>query len=90
MRNNFHRLTSMLIIGLLVAHLGLFGCASEKKVVKTTVETPSGTERVIEKEVVVEEEPAEDVSILGTTFNFIGEVLAFPFDLIGGVFRAIF
>lgn len=65
------------------------GCATEKKVVTETTTTPSGTERIVEREVIIEKERTQP-GLLGATFNFIGEVLAFPFDVIGGVFRAIF
>ena len=47
----------------------------------------------INKETTVEhtkEKPKERSSLLGATFGFIGDVVAFPFRLIGGIFDAIF
>lgn len=32
----------------------------------------------------------EPRGVIGTTFNFIGKVIAFPFRLIAGIFEAIF
>lgn len=79
---------------LLVVMLSLFiaGCANKEKRI-TTKTYPAGEEVVVEHEVIIEQaEPAkgEDISILGGLFNVIGEVIAFPFNVIGGALRLIF
>ena len=41
----------------------------------------------------LEDEPVyeeEDQGILGSVFSFVGDVIAFPFRVIGGVFDSIF
>ena len=38
----------------------------------------------------LEDNDHEDHGLLGGFFNFVGDVIAFPFRLVGGVFDAIF
>jgi|GEM_PF-3378482 len=59
----------------------------QEPVVKKEYVIKEQPETIIEKkEVVIEKERGP----LGTTVNFIGEALAFPFELVGGIFKAVF
>ncbi len=52
-----------------------------------TTTTPTSTERVETHSTVVHEEPR---GFLSSTVHVIGEILALPFRLVGGLLRAIF
>lgn len=78
-------LTSQLVIG----------CATESRtvkeeVVKTTDDDGDSSSKIIQKETVVVHDDDDGGSVLGSIFNVIGEIVALPFRLIGGLFRAIF
>jgi hypothetical protein len=79
---------------------GPMGCASSRT---TTVKTEErvqrpgamvGTEGVrVDKETTtttVTRTPQESRGILSTTIHFLGEVISWPFRLVGALFRAIF
>ncbi len=84
---------------LLVANLSV-GCASHTKTVRhETVEYPSDTTtteagdspRVVERDTTTEEDESHSHGgVISTTVDFLGEVIAFPFRLIGGIINAIF
>ncbi len=63
------------------------GCARDSKTIRT--DTVNGTPT---QTVVVEEHTTDtrDRGVLGSTFHVIGEILAFPFEVIAGAFRFIF
>lgn len=88
------RKVAMSLVLLLALSLG-FGCSGNSKTVKTeTVEYPAGqTEpRVVERQTTTTTEtpPGSSGGILSGTVNMIGEIIALPFRLIGGLFRVIF
>jgi hypothetical protein len=82
------------------------GCSGTRRVTREEIETtrsvkgttaPGESARsgeahaTVEKEVIRQEWKTErQGGILTMTFHFIGEVLAFPFQLIANVFRTIF
>lgn len=83
---------------ILAANLGL-GCASHTKTVRhETVEYPSDTTteagdspRVVERDTTTEDtESDHHGGVISTTVDFLGEVIAFPFRLVGGIISAIF
>ena len=80
----------ILFVMVLSAHT-FMGCASSSKTVKKEVinDSTGQTTVVTEKEVVVDHN-SDGGSVLGSIFNVVGEVLAFPFRILAGVFQAIF
>lgn len=87
-----------LAVVLLIAVLGA-GCASRTKTVVSsrTVHAAAAPQPQAPSSTVVEREtatttttPAEPRGVLSTVVHVIGEIIALPFRLIGGVLRAIF
>ena len=95
-----------LALSLIVLITMTSGCTSSRTVTKetstTSEDTSPGTTVVVKdntadatdtstKTVTTTEttEP-EHHSLVGSVFNFVGDVIAFPFRLIGGVFDAVF
>jgi hypothetical protein len=80
------------------------GCASETKTVKTettqtpvatTVYTPAGPAPAVEQRTTqttttTTETKQESGGVLSSGVNFVGEVIAFPFRVIGAAFSALF
>jgi len=82
------------LVLILALSLGV-GCASNSKTVRTeTVEYPAGqaSPGVVERQTTTATETQNGSSggILSGTVNVIGEILALPFRLVGGLFRIIF
>jgi len=79
---------------------GPLGCASSRTTtvkMEEQVQRPGamvGTERVrVDKETTtttVTQTPPESRGILSTTVHFLGEVISWPFRLVGALLRAIF
>jgi len=67
----------------------LSGCASHSKTVETTVTDPQ-TQTVTTTETTRSESASEERGVLGSTFHVLGEIIAFPFEVIANVFRFIF
>ncbi len=90
------KLSNTFVALLFAANLAA-GCASHRTVRDETVEYPASDTttatdengRVVEQRTETSEEH-EHRGILGTTVDFLGEVIAFPFRLVGGVISAIF
>ena len=93
------------LIGLAMGVQLLTGCASNSKTYKetTTVTTAPAdgstavTESSYQTSTTVKEETTSastqapsDGGIFGGVFHLLGEILAFPFRVIGGIFDAIF
>lgn len=89
----------------LLAILLVAGCASSRSQTRTTTVSTSeepgtrvqtttrDTGTSVEETTTTtttEETKKEGRGVIGTTFDFIGKVLAFPFKLIAGIFEAIF
>ena len=82
--------------------LAASGCATHTRTVArrehteqttstTTGATPASEHVVVEHDTTtVHEHPAEPQGILSTTVHVIGEILALPFRLVGGLLRMIF
>lgn len=67
----------------------LTGCArSSKSVTTETVSSPHSQTTTVEKETHTSDD--HDYGILGGAFHVVGEVLAFPFEVVAGLFRFIF
>ena len=66
------------------------GCASssQKMVKSETVTSPTSQTTVVEKETSRTE--TEHRGLFGEVFHVVGEVLAFPFQVVADVFRFIF
>ena len=66
------------------------GCAtsSEKTVKSETTTSPTSQTTVVEKETTYTD--AGHHGLLGGAFHVVGEILAFPFEVIADVFRFIF
>jgi len=83
--------------GVLVSNLAV-GCASQTRTVRVeeTVRAPAQTtEPSQQKPVTVERETVTETrhephGILSTTVHVVGEILALPFRLIGGLLRLLF
>ncbi|MGH7960650.1 MAG: hypothetical protein ACRERD_02350 [Candidatus Binatia bacterium] len=83
------RRVAMTLVLLFALSLGI-GCSSNSKTVRTeTVEYPAGQ---AERQTTTTKETHSDSSggILSGTVNVIGEIIALPFRLVGGLFRIIF
>ncbi len=66
------------------------GCANESKSLKErTVTTDTDSKAMIAEERVTETS-VEHHGIVGSVFHVVGEILAFPFQLIAETFRFIF
>ena len=61
----------------------------ERVIETTTVDTEPETTTTVET-TTTETTAHESRGIIGTVFHFIGQVIALPFKLIGGLFEAIF
>lgn len=88
------RKIAMSLVLVMVLSLGM-GCASNSKTVKTeTVEYPAGQTGpgVVERTTTTttEKQNGSSGGILSGTVNVIGEIIALPFRLVGGLFRIIF
>ena len=79
------------------------GCATQRAITKSEMitthpqsgdvgaEQPPGQSVVVEKETTTTTETREDPQgVLSTTVNVVGEVIALPFRIVGGLLRAIF
>ena len=69
------------------------GCATNRETVRTeTTRYPAPEPAVVERETTVTTTESGDGSggVLSTTVNVIGEVVALPFRVVGGLLRAIF
>ncbi len=75
----------VLVIGILAFNLTA-GCA-ERSVRTETTTAPGASTVVVEKETRVEDDHHGPI---GGVFHIVGEVLAFPFQLVADVFRFIF
>ena len=77
-------------VGLLVISLTA-GCASSSsRHVKTeTTANPTTQTTIVEKETTTHTDSGHH-GLLGSAFHVVGEILAFPFEVIAGVFRFIF
>ena len=65
------------------------GCSSSTKTVRSeTLTTPVSQTTVVEKETTHSD--GEHHGLLGGALHVVGEILAFPFEVIAGVFRFIF
>ena len=96
MTNKYFAIPSMrkwtLIPAVCVLVLSLMaGCASSssKTVKRETTTSPSAQTTVVEKETTTHAD-SDHHGLLGGAFHVVGEVLAFPFEVIAGVFRFIF
>ena len=67
------------------------GCASSssKTVKSETTASPTSQTTVVEKETTTHTE-GEHHGLLGGAFHVVGEILAFPFEVVADVFRFIF
>lgn len=82
--------SAMLSVIFLITGTLLTGCATDKKTYTTsTVQNPTSQTTVVETEKTVEKEDV-DRGVLGSTFHVIGEVIAFPFEVLASAFRFIF
>jgi hypothetical protein len=71
--------------------IALAGCATETEVVHTERVDPVTGETVVERtEVEREVDDSGCGGIVSCTVDFAGDVIAFPFKLVGGLFQAIF
>lgn len=86
------RKTNIFAVLILFAALNVVsGCAGSSRTVSAeTVSNPPVQTVVVEKETTHTAVAPRDYGILGGAFHVVGEVLAFPFEVIAGVFRFIF
>ena len=76
----------LMVMGSLIA-----GCAHESSSYKkNTTQNVNGQTVVVEKEETKTSEHHDYPGILGGTFHLVGEIIAFPFEVIANVFRFIF
>lgn len=66
------------------------GCANRSKSSYSTTTNAAGQTVVHESNTTTASDPAPDRGILGGAFHVVGEILAFPFEIIAGAFRFIF
>jgi hypothetical protein len=91
-----------LIVIFLWTIYGLSGCATHQTTTRTTTSSRSAQEEIpatsttTQKDVVVSTEQSStseskpDGGIFGGVFHLLGEILAFPFRMIGEAFDALF
>ncbi len=99
-----HMVMSLFIVLLLVSSIGM-GCSTASKTTRSETETtithPTGQTSAsmypeetttVKKETTTETETKSESGggVLSTTVDVLGEIIAFPFRLIGGLIRAIF
>ena len=98
MSDHNRRMVERCIVALLMT-AGLAGCAARSQTVRqeTVLQQPAGSGAapvVIERRVETSRStttPAEPPrGVLSGVVHFLGEVVAFPFRLIGGLIRALF
>ena len=80
--------------------LGFSGCSSHRKTTTTTTDTasesvsittvPAAESTTTATTTTTTETEAEPHGLIGGFFHFLGDVIAFPFRLLGGMFDAIF
>lgn len=77
-----------------VIHLALCSCSSNRSTVTTETRTigSGGSEslEVTKKEENLDNESTTCAGVLSCTVDFLGDVIAFPFRLVGGLMQAIF
>lgn len=83
-----------LTMAFLVAALALngAGCATRTTTVTKTIERPAESDqdpRVVEQETTVTRE-SEPRGIISTAFHVVGEILALPFRIVGGLLQILF
>ncbi len=80
---------TMVLLMVFALLLGLAaGCTSHSKTYSST-STDADSQTVVQESRTSTGEQ-HDYGILGGAFHVVGEVLAFPFDVIAGLFRFIF
>lgn len=86
-----HRFTRLLAALAIVCIVGapLSGCSTTKRTGVTTVSSEDPTVVTTETETVVVEDDGCH-GVLSCTTDFVGEVIALPFRLVGGLIRIIF
>lgn len=85
----FKKMTSLMALVICLTMVsGFTGCSHSKEVKSETVQSSDGNSTTMTKTEV--EEKHDNPSVLGTAFNFIGEVIALPFRLVGNLFSWIF
>lgn len=90
--NQIKKMSGLTMVAVFFLALNVMsGCASHSKTVHTeTVSNPSSQTVVVEKETTNTTSEKKDYGILGGAFHVVGEVIAFPFEVIAGLFRFIF
>ena len=86
------RAVVFLLLLIMIAGSLMAGCAGESKSYKSdSTRTVDGQTVVVEKEKVESSVRHDDSrGIFGGAFHLVGEILAFPFDVLAGLFRFIF
>lgn len=82
--------TGFLVMVLLLSAALTAGCASRSKTSTSTSVDGTGRSTVVEETTTTTKSESHDRGILGSTFHVIGEIIAFPFEVIAGAFRFIF
>ena len=85
--NSQKKLGALFII-LVLTLTSTIGCTSHSKTYKNESTDAAGQTVVQETETTTTEH--RDYGIVGGAFHLVGEVFAFPFDVIAGLFRFIF
>lgn len=89
--HQFWKKPATLFIALMVMGSLMAGCARESSSYKkNTSQNVNGQTVVVEKEETKTTETHEHTGVVGSVFHVVGEILAFPFEVIAGVFRFIF
>ena len=66
------------------------GCASESRSYKSNTTTDTAGQTVVVEKETTNKTSESHTGLLGGAFHLVGEILAFPFEVIAGVFRFIF
>ena len=84
------RAVVFLLLLIMIAGSLMAGCAGESKSYKSdSTRTVDGQTVVVEK-AESSERHDDPRGIFGGAFHLVGEILAFPFDVLAGLFRFIF
>jgi hypothetical protein len=82
------RVPFLAVLALAVSLTLTAGCASHSRTYKNVSSDAAG--QTVVEETATHTAGTRDRGILGGAFHVVGEILAFPFDVVAGVFRFIF
>ena len=86
--SRFSQFTASAVLGMAM----VAGCASHTTRTETVTyqNDPYGSDRTVERRTTTTETTDQHSGVLSSTVNTVGDVVAFPFRVVGGAIRALF